>query len=98
IYYAGCAVLITEQDFYDLTAAYLTRARAQGVRHAEIFFDPPTHTARGVAFSTVISGISRALADGGISSQLIMCFLRHLSAEDAMATLEESLPFRSSFV
>jgi adenine deaminase len=98
IYYAGCAVLVTEQDFYDLTAAYLARAGAQGVRHAEIFFDPQTHTARGVAFSTVIAGISRALADAEISSRLIMCFLRHLSAEDAMATLDESLPFRSLFV
>ena len=83
IYYAACAVLITDEDFYDLTMAYLRAAQANGVRHAEIFFDPQTHTARGIAFETVISGITRALADGralGISSSLILCFLRHLSA------------------
>ncbi|HEY1633832.1 MAG TPA: adenosine deaminase [Acidimicrobiales bacterium] len=99
IYYAGCAVLVTEQDFYDLTAAYLSRAAGQGVRHAEIFFDPQTHTERGVAFETVVTGIHRALEDGladlGISSRLILCFLRHLSGEAALSTLEEAGPFVS---
>jgi adenosine deaminase len=99
VYYAGCAVLITEQDFYDLTAAYLSRAAGQGVRHAEIFFDPQTHTARGIAFETVVTGIHRALEDGltdlGISSRLILCFLRHLSGEAALDTLEEARPFAS---
>ena len=99
IYYAGCAVLITEQDFYDLTAAYLSRAADQGVRHAEIFFDPQTHTERGIAFETVITGIHRALEDGladpGISSRLILSFLRHLSGEAALDTLEEAQPFAS---
>ena len=99
IYYAGCAVLVTEQDFYDLTSAYLRRAARQGVRHAEIFFDPQTHTERGVSFETVVTGIHRALEDGrasvGISSRLIMCFLRHLSAKAAMETLEQAGPFVS---
>jgi len=98
IYYAGCRVLLTEQDFYDLTWAYLTRAAAQGVRHAEIFFDPQTHTDRGVPFETVVAGIHRALEEGrarlNVSSGLILCFLRHLSAEAAMRTLEEALPYR----
>jgi adenine deaminase len=98
IYYAGCRVLLTEQDFYDLTWAYLRGAAAQGVRHAEIFFDPQTHTDRGVPFETVITGIHRALQDGqarlDITSGLILCFLRHLSAEAAMQTLGEALPFR----
>jgi adenosine deaminase len=97
-YYEGMAVLITEQDFYDLTYAYLTRARAQNVLYAEIFFDPQAHTARGVGFETVIRGIRRAQLDGerllGIRSQLIMCFLRDWSAEFAMATLLESLPYK----
>ena len=97
IYYAGCRVLITEQDFYDLTWAYLERAAAQGVRHAEIFFDPQTHTQRGVPFETVISGIHRAMHEGrtslGISSGLIMCFLRHLSQDDAEQTLAQAMPF-----
>jgi adenosine deaminase len=91
--------LITEQDFYDLTAAYLSRAVGQGVRHAEIFFDPQTHTERGIAFETVITGIHRALEDGladlGISSRLILCFLRHLSGEAALDTLDEARPFVS---
>ena len=98
IYYAGCRVLLKEQDFYDLTWAYLTRAATQGVRHAEIFFDPQTHTDRGVPFETVVTGIHRALEDGrarlNITSGLILCFLRHLSEEAAMRTLEEALPFR----
>ncbi len=97
IYYQGMGVLIEEQDFYDLTMAYLQRAKADNVRHVEIFFDPQGHTERGVAFATVINGINRALADGernlGISYRLIMCFLRHLSEEDALATLEEAKPF-----
>lgn len=96
IYYAACAVLIEERDFYELTLAYLRRARVDGVRHAEIFFDPQTHTARGVDFATVINGITRALVEGpqlGISCRLIMCFLRHLPSEDAGATLEQALPY-----
>ena len=97
IYYAGCRVLLTERDFYDLTWAYLQRAAAQGVRHAEIFFDPQTHTDRGVPFETVIAGILRALQDGralNITSGMILCFLRHLSAEAAMETLNAALPYR----
>ena len=98
IYYAGCGVLLTEQDFYDLTWAYLARAATQRVRHAEIFFDPQTHTDRGVPFETVISGIHRALQDGqarlGMTSGLILCFLRHLSAKAAMQTLGAALPYR----
>jgi adenine deaminase len=102
IYYASCSVLVNERDFYDLTWAYLLRAAAQGVRHAEIFFDPQTHTDRGVELGTVVDGITRALEDGRrnlhITSELIMCFLRHLSAESAMATLESSLPYRDAIV
>jgi adenosine deaminase len=102
IYYAACSVLVTERDFYDLTWAYLLRAAGQGVRHAEIFFDPQTHTDRGVSFGTVIEGITRALEDGErnlrVTSRLIMCFLRHLSAEAAMATLEVALPYRDAIV
>jgi adenosine deaminase len=97
VYYQACSVLIHERDFYELTAAYLARAKRQGVRHAEIFFDPQTHTTRGVAFETVVGGIARALADArplGMTSHLIMCFLRDLSADDAMATLEQALPHR----
>jgi adenine deaminase len=98
IYYVGCCVLLKEQDFYDLTWAYLRRAAAQGVRHAEIFFDPQTHTDRGVPFETVVTGIHRALQDGraqlNISSGLILCFLRHLSVESAIATLTEAQPFQ----
>ena len=98
IYYEGAKVLLHEQDFYDLTWAYLERAHADGVRHAEIFFDPQTHTDRGVAFATVIGGIRRALDDAEqglkMTSRLILCFLRHLSADAALATLEAALPFR----
>jgi len=97
IYYQGMGVLHSEQDFYDLTAAYLARARADAVRHVEIFFDPQGHTTRGVAFETVIAGITRALDDAtasyGMTSKLIMCFLRHLSEAEAEATLDEALPF-----
>ena len=102
IYYAGCHVLLKEEDFYDLTWAYLTRAAGQGVRHAEIFFDPQTHTDRAVSFETVVTGIHRALADGrdrlDISSGLILCFLRHLSADAAMQTLTDALPYREWIV
>ena len=102
IYYAGASVLLTEQDFYDMTRAYLERARADNVRHTEIFFDPQTHTARGVAFATAIDGIHRALQDAkaewGMSSALIMCFLRHLSEEEAFATLEQAMPHRDMFI
>ena len=102
IYYEGAKVLLVEQDFYDLTWAYLERAHADGVRHAEISFDPQTHTRRGVAFETVVTGIHRALADAEhrlrMSSALILCFLRHLSAEAAAATLEEALPFGDRIV
>lgn len=98
IYYAGASVLLKEQDFYDMTMAYLVRSHADNVRHAEIFFDPQTHTARGVPFETVINGIWRACQDGPISATLIMCFLRHLSEDDAIATLEEALPFRDKII
>ena len=97
IYYANCAVLRTEQDFYDLAHAYLSKAATQGVRHAEVFFDPQTHTQRGVSFETCCMGIRRALYDGaaelGISSGLILCFLRDLSEDAALRTLEEARPF-----
>jgi adenosine deaminase len=102
IYYEGASVLRQERDFYDMTMAYLRRAAADNVLHAEIFFDPQTHTAREVEFETVLGGIDRALRDGeselGITSRLIMCFLRHLSAEAAMETLEEALPFKERIV
>jgi adenosine deaminase len=96
IYYQGMSVLLHEQDFFDLTWAYLTRAHADNVRHVEIFFDPQGHTERGVAFETLLDGIERALKAGearlGISYRLIMCFLRHLSEEEAQATLNQALP------
>ena len=102
IYYAGAGVLQTEQDFYDMTWAYLERAHGQGVRHAELFFDPQTHTERDVPFEVVVGGIRQALDDArerfDLSSELILCFLRHLSAEAAMATLEQALPHRDAFV
>jgi adenosine deaminase len=97
VYYRACSVLIHERDFYELTTAYLARAREQGVRHAEIFFDPQTHTARGVQLETVVRGIGRALTEAralGITSHLIMCFLRDLPVDDAMATLEQALAHR----
>jgi adenine deaminase len=97
IYYAGASVLITEQDFFDLTWAYLERAAEDGVVHAEIFFDPQTHTERGVAMETVVNGIDRALNQAakrwGMSSKLIMCFLRHLDEASAFETLEQAKPF-----
>lgn len=98
IYYAGASVLLQEQDFYDMTAAYLKRAEEDNVRHTEIFFDPQTHTARGVDIKTVIDGIYRACQDSPVSATLIFCFLRHLSEEDAMATLEAALPYRDKFI
>jgi adenine deaminase len=98
IYYAGASVLLTEQDFYDMTAAYLARAQADNVRHAEIFFDPQTHTARGVPFESVINGIWRACEDSPVSARLILCFLRHLSEEEAIATLEDAAPHRDKFI
>ena len=98
IYYAGASVLLKEQDFYDMTAAYLARAHADNVRHAEIFFDPQTHTDRGVPFETVINGIYRACQEGPISASLIMCFLRHLSEEEAEITLDQALPYRDKFI
>ena len=97
IYYQGAAVLITEQDFHDLTAAYLDRAAADGVVHAEIMFDPQTHTDRGIAFDTVIRGIlsacDEAEARDGLTTRLICSFLRHLSEEAAFATLEQATPW-----
>ncbi|MBY4895717.1 adenosine deaminase [Cupriavidus sp. AU9028] len=102
IYYAGASVLLTEEDFFDMTMAYVQRASADNVRHAEIFFDPQTHTARGVDIEVVIDGIADALAQAhtqfDFSSRLILCFLRHLSEEDAFATLEAALPYRDRFV
>ena len=96
IYYAGASVLLHEQDFYDMARAYLAQAAIDNVVHAEIFFDPQTHTARGVAIETVINGLHRACEDArttlGISASLILCFLRHLSEEDAFATLEQAMP------
>lgn len=102
LYYQGAAVLQTEQDFYDLTWAYIEHCQAQHVIHIEPFFDPQTHTARGIAFETVINGISRALEDAeheyGISSGLIMCFLRHLSEADAFETLQQATPFLDKII
>ena len=100
LYYAGAAVLRDEEDFHALTIAYLRRAHADGVVHVEIFFDPQTHTERGISFATALNGIRRALADGerefGITHRLILCFLRHLSADAAMQTLEQALPYKGS--
>ncbi len=102
IYYEGAGVLVKEQDFYDMTWAYLSKARSQNVRYTEIFFDPQTHTDRGVSFETVVNGIHGALVDAerelGLASKLIMCFLRHLSAEAAAQTLKQALPFRDWIV
>jgi adenosine deaminase len=102
IYYQGMSVLLTEQDFYDLAFAYLQRAHADNVRHVEMFFDPQGHTARGVAFDTVIGGLSRAIADAeaqfGVRASLIMCFLRHLDEADAQKTLDSALTFKDKIV
>jgi adenosine deaminase len=102
IYYAGASVLLTRQDFYDMTWAYLERAHADNVRHVEMFFDPQTHTVRGVPFALAVEGIHAALADAAdkyrISGGLIMCFLRHLSEEEAFVTLEQALPHLDKIV
>ncbi|OHV98642.1 adenine deaminase [Janthinobacterium lividum] len=98
IYYAGASVLLKEQDFYDMTQAYLRRAEADNVLHTEIFFDPQTHTARGVPIADVINGIHRACQDSPVSAALILCFLRHLSEEEAFETLEDALPHRDKFI
>ncbi len=102
LYYEGTQVLLYERDFYELTRAYLQKASSQGVRHAEIFFDPQAHTGRGVDLGTVITGLRRALEEGerhlGISSHLIMCFLRHLSSDEAMETLRQALPYKQWIV
>ena len=102
IYYAGASVLLKERDFYDMARAYLLKAAQDNVVHAELFFDPQTHTARGVGMETVINGLHRACVDAGaelgISASLILCFLRHLTEEDAFATLEQALPMRDKFI
>ena len=102
IYYQGANVLIEEQDFYDLCWAYLLRCQQDEVLHTEIFFDPQTHTDRGIAFDTVVAGLHRALEQGrkelGISSELILCFLRHLDEKSALATLQQALPHRDKII
>jgi len=108
IYYTGASLLKTEEDFYDLTMEYLKKAANQNIVHTEIFFDPQTHTSRGVPFAVVINGIHRALKDGeklrvkdydrGITSKMIMCFLRHLSEDDAFKTLREAIPFKEKII
>lgn len=102
IYYAGASVLLHEADFHDMAWAYFLRAKADNVVHTELFFDPQTHTARGVPMATVIQGLAsaceRAQAELGISAALILCFLRHLSEEDAFATLDAALPYRQHFI
>jgi adenine deaminase len=102
IYYQGMSVLITEQDFYDLAFAYLERARADNVRHVEMFFDPQGHTSRGIAFATVVGGLHRAIIDAGrelgVRASLIMCFLRHLDEADAERTLDSALAFKDRIV
>ena len=102
IYYAGASVLLQEQDFFDMAWAYFLRARDDGVVRAELFFDPQTHTERGVPMATVVQGLSRACRQAqselGISAALILCFLRHLSEDAAFATLEQALPWREHFI
>ena len=102
LYYAGCAVLRDRSDFYALAMAYFARAHADHIVHAELFFDPQTHTARGIPIATVIGGLRDAMDDAarryGITSELILCFLRHLSEDDAFATLDAALPFRRELV
>jgi len=102
IYYAGASVLLKEEDFFDMAMAYFERAAADHVVHAELFFDPQTHTDRGVPIKTVIDGLARACATAqrelGVSGALILCFLRHLSEEAAFATLEQALPHREHFI
>ena len=102
IYYQGANVLIHEQDFYDLTWAYLLKCQQDNVVHTEIFFDPQTHTERGIAFEVIIGGITQALNQAeqelGISSQLIMCFLRHLDEDSAFETLKQALPYKDKII
>lgn len=102
IYYEACAVLINEQDFEELMYAYLKKADAQGVKYAEIFFDPQSHLPRGVSFATLINGfkkgMKRGLTDFGMDTRLIMCFLRHLSEEEAIKTFEEATPFLEDLI
>ena len=102
IYYAGASVLLNEADFFDMGMAYFRRAAADNVVHAELFFDPQTHTERGVPIKTVIDGLARACETAqrelGVSGALILCFLRHLSEEAAFATLEQALPYRERFI
>ena len=102
IYYAGASVLLKEDDFHDMAWAYLLKAQEDNIRHTELFFDPQTHTDRGVPFEVAIKGLSRACtrakAELGVSASLIMCFLRHLSEESAFETLEASLPYREHFI
>ncbi|OLQ94352.1 adenosine deaminase [Vibrio ponticus] len=102
IYYQGANVLVNEQDFYDLTWAYMLHCQQDNVIHTEIFFDPQTHTARGIEFATVVNGIDRALQDAeqqlGITSRLIMCFLRHLDEESAFTTLAQALPYKDKII
>ena len=102
IYYAGASVLLTEADFFDMAWAYFLRAKADNILHSELFFDPQTHTARGVPMATVIDGLRRACdkaqSELGVRAELILCFLRHLSEEDALATYEEARPHRGKFI
>jgi len=102
IYYAGAGVLLKEQDFYDMAHAYLARAAIDNIAHTELFFDPQTHTARGVSMETVVNGLHRACQDAqaefGVSASMIMCFVRHLPEKDAFETLEQALPFRDKII
>ena len=102
LYYYGMSVLISEQDFYDLTYAYLAKAKSENIIYAEIFFDPQAHISRGVSFAAIINGISRAMDEAnvkiGIASNLIMCFLRDLTEESAMDTLQLALDYRNKFI
>ena len=102
IYYAGASVLLHEQDFYDMARAYFVKAAADNVLHTELFFDPQTHTARGVSMDVVVNGLHRACVDAqaelGVSASLILCFLRHLSEEEAFETLEQALPLRDKII
>ena len=102
IYYDGASVLLKEQDFYDMAHAYFVKAAADNVVHAELFFDPQTHTARGVSMDMVVNGLHRACVDAqtelGVTASLIMCFLRHLSEQEAFETLEQALPYRDKII
>ena len=102
LYYQGMSALRTEQDFYDLAWAYLTRVQRQNVRYVEMFFDPQGHTSRGIAFAVVIDGLRRALADAkrqlGLEARLILCFLRHLDEADAERTLDQALPYKDGII